>query len=107
VAPVLHPVLELVGYFTQVPSGHPLAVAVCVKGAQDAFLLLKRLNGPVQKQAIKTPIPKSDAILVMLVEGVHRTSSVVRYLEAYRMRAFSGITVLPRLYWDIKACVRK
>ena len=31
------------------------------------------------------------------------TSSVVRYLEAYRMRAFSGITVLPRLSWDIKA----
>jgi hypothetical protein len=28
---------------------------------------------------------------------------VVRYLEAYRMRAFSGITVLPRLSWDIKA----
>ena len=31
------------------------------------------------------------------------TSSVVRYLEAYRMCAFSGLTVLYRLSWDIKA----
>jgi len=28
---------------------------------------------------------------------------VVRYLVDYRMRAFSGITVVPRLFWDIKA----
>jgi len=28
---------------------------------------------------------------------------VVRYLEAYRMRAFAGSTVVPRLFWDIKA----
>jgi hypothetical protein len=28
---------------------------------------------------------------------------VVRYLEAYRMCAFSGLTVLYRLSWDIKA----
>jgi len=32
-----------------------------------------------------------------------KTSSVVRYLEAYRMRAFAGSTVVPRLLRDIKA----
>jgi hypothetical protein len=69
---VLHPVLELVSDFAEVPPGHPLAVAVCVKEAQDPFRLLERLNDPVQQQSIKTPIPKSNAILVMLVEGVHK-----------------------------------
>jgi len=62
--------------------------------------LPERLNDPVQQQSIKTPIPKSDAILVMLVDI--ETSSVVRYLEAYRMCAFSGITVPLRSFWDIK-----
>jgi hypothetical protein len=31
------------------------------------------------------------------------TSSVVRYLEAHRKRAFSGITEVPRSSMDIKA----
>jgi hypothetical protein len=33
--------------------------------------LLKWLNQPIQQNAVKAPISKSYAILVMLVEGVH------------------------------------
>jgi hypothetical protein len=35
------------------------------------FRLLERLNQPVQQQAVEAPIPELDAILVMLVKGVH------------------------------------
>jgi len=62
---------------------HPASVAVRIEKAQHAFGLLERLNQSIQQQPVEAPIAKLDAILVMLVKGVHGTSSVVRYLEAY------------------------
>jgi len=97
--PVLHPVLELIGYFPEVPPSHPLAIAVCVKEAQDSFRLLKRLDDPVQQQSIKTPILKSNAILVMLVEGVHENlqcGEIPGSLPHARLRGqHRGATIAP------------
>ena len=37
----------------------------------DALGLLKRLNESIEQEPIEAPIPESDAILVMLAEGVY------------------------------------
>jgi hypothetical protein len=95
--------LELIGHFPEAPPGHPLAVAVCVKEAQDSFRLLERLNDPVQQQSVKTPIAKSNVILVMLVEGVHENLQCGEIPGSLPHARLRGSTVVPRLFWDIKA----
>jgi hypothetical protein len=46
-------------------------MALGVEKADHSFRLLKGLNESVQQEPIEASIPKSDAIFVMLDEGVH------------------------------------
>ena len=39
--------------------------------SNDSFFFLKRLNGPVQQNAIKASVMETDVTLVVLVECVH------------------------------------
>jgi len=68
---VLDPIQELVGDLRESPVGHPFGVAVCVEEAQHSFGLLERLNESVQKKPIEASISELDAILMVLVKGVH------------------------------------
>jgi len=69
--PVPHPIQKLVGNFCQRTVRHASALAIRIEKAQHPFGLLKRLNHSIQQQAIEAPVPEFDAILVMLVKGVH------------------------------------
>ena len=71
-ATVFEPVLKLLGNITQKIAGNPPALPIGIKEADDSLRLLKRLNQSVQKNAIKTTVGKFDAMLMVLVEGVHR-----------------------------------
>ena len=42
--------------------------------SNESFFFLKRLNGPVQQNAIKAAITKSDIVFVVLEERVHGIS---------------------------------
>jgi four helix bundle protein len=54
--------------------------------------LLEGLHQAVQQDPVKTPIAEADAILVVLVTGVHGVSScVVRYLEHNAVSACAGM----------------
>jgi hypothetical protein len=44
--------------------------------------LLKRLNESIQKNSIETSVGETDAIVVMLVEGVHGRLQVLDNPEA-------------------------
>jgi hypothetical protein len=72
-ATVEDPVLKLLGNIAQKIAGHPLALPIGIKEADDSLGLLKRLDQSVQKDPIKTTVGKFDAIVMMLVEGVHRS----------------------------------
>ena len=52
-----------------------------IRKMMDSFGLLEGLNEPVQQKPIEASIAELNAILMVLVKGVHGTSSVVRYLE--------------------------
>src|SRR5712692_7026410 len=69
--PVLDPVMELVGNVAQKIPTHRILVAARAEKANHAFGLLEWLNEPVEQHPIETPVCKANAILVMLVEGVH------------------------------------
>jgi hypothetical protein len=64
-------VLELLGNVAEHVAAHRVHVTASAKESDHAFGLLKRLNEPIEQEAVKTPIPETDAILMMLVEGVH------------------------------------
>src|SRR5882762_11259 len=68
---VLDPIQELVGDLRESPVGHPFGVAVCVEEVQHSFGLLEGLNESVQKKTIEASISELDAILMVLVKGVH------------------------------------
>jgi hypothetical protein len=51
--------------------GHPLTVAVRIEEAQHALGLLKGLDQSVKQNAVEATVAEFDAILVMLVKGVH------------------------------------
>jgi len=93
--PVCHPILVLLSDTTEFIARDTLAVAIGVEESDHSFWLLERLNQSVQQQPVKAPVVEPDAILVMLEKGVHRHSSVVRYLELSYER-------LLRLKRDIK-----
>src|SRR5438093_13611753 len=50
---------------------HWIQVTVGVEEPHHSFGLLERLNQAVQENAIEAPIRETNAIVVMLVEGVH------------------------------------
>jgi hypothetical protein len=66
-----HPPLELRGNILQDRLADRIQVAIGVKEPDDALRLLERLDEPVDQDPIEAPIPETNAILVMLVEGVH------------------------------------
>ncbi len=66
----MDPVVALVGNVAHAIPRHPVSLAVGVEKADHALRLLKGLDQPVQQKAIEAPVPESDAILVVLVEGV-------------------------------------
>ncbi len=95
-APVLHPILILLGNLAQLVACHPFAFAIGIEKADDSLGLLKGLNQAVQKDSVKTPIAKFDAIFMMLVEVVHRSiSCVVEYQELTSFERFYGFTTNP------------
>jgi hypothetical protein len=66
-----HPPLVLRGDVGQHRLADGILLPVRVEEPDDALRLLERLNQPVEQNAIETPIRETDAIVVMLVEGVH------------------------------------
>jgi len=99
---VLQPVLELIGDFRQGPPGHSFSLSVGIKEPEHALGLLERLDQGVQQDSIKASIPKLDAILVMLVEGVHGALLCGEIPGAYRCERFCEQRFLPGGEWDIK-----
>src|SRR5882724_6086354 len=68
---LLHPDLKLFCSTAQDIAAHRIEVPVNVEKADHSLGLLKRLDEPVQQDAVETPIIEADAVLVMIVEGVH------------------------------------
>jgi hypothetical protein len=52
-----------------------LAIAIGVEEADHSFRLLEGLDQPVQKQSVKAPVLKPDAIVVVLEKSVHGVPS--------------------------------
>jgi hypothetical protein len=46
-------------------------LAIGIEKADDPLWLLERLDQPVQQNPVETAIMPEDAVLVVLVEGVH------------------------------------
>ena len=67
----LDPVLVLRGDVAQHRLAHRVQLAIAVDETDHPLGLLKRLNQPVQQDAIETPVRETNAIVMMLVEGVH------------------------------------
>src|SRR3981081_3799740 len=50
---------------------HRIKLTVRIEEADHSLRLLKRLNQPIQQDAVETTIMPVDATLMVLVEGVH------------------------------------
>ena len=66
-----HPPLILGGDVGQDGFAHRIQLSVRVEEPDDALRLLERLDQSVDQDPIEAPVPETNAILVMLVEGVH------------------------------------
>ena len=66
-----HPPLVLGGNVRQDRLAHRILLSIRVEEPDDALRLLEGLDQPVDQDAVKAPVPETNAILVMLVEGVH------------------------------------
>ena len=66
-----HPPLVLRGDVGQNGFADRVLLSIGVEEPDDALRLLEGLNQPVDQDAVEAPIPETNAILVMLVEGVH------------------------------------
>jgi len=66
-----HPVVKLCGNLAQDIPADRIEFPISTEETDDTLFLLKRLDEPIQEDAIETSILKSDVILVMLVERVH------------------------------------
>jgi hypothetical protein len=66
-----HPPLVLRGNVRQHGFAHRILLSVRVEEPDDTLRLLERLDQPVDQDPIEAPIRETNAILVMLVEGVH------------------------------------
>jgi hypothetical protein len=66
-----HPPLVLRGNIGQDRFADRILLSVCVEEPDNALGLLKRLDQPVDQDPIEAAVPETNAILVMLVEGVH------------------------------------
>jgi len=68
---LLNPDLKLFCSTAQDIAADRIEMSVNVEKADHSLGLLKRLDEPVQQDAVKTAIIEADAVLVMIVEGVH------------------------------------
>ena len=84
---ILQPILELVGDVRQGLPGYSLSFAVNVEEPEDALGLRERLDQAVEPETVETPVSKPDAIRMMLDEGVHGHSPVVRHPELIAVNA--------------------
>ena len=81
---VLQPVLELIGDFRQGLPRYPFPFTIGIKEPEHALGLLERLDQTVQQDSIEASIPELDAMLMMLVEGVHGALLCGEIPGAYR-----------------------
>ena len=88
---VLDPVVELLGDVAQALASHSLAVAVGIKETDHPLGLLEGLDQAVEQNAIKAAVAEVDAMLMMLVEGVHGVLHVVQ-TGTYAVNAFATVT---------------
>jgi len=68
---VLHPVLKLLGDVPQHIPADGVLISIGAEESNHPFRLLKGLDETVEQNPVKAAIPETNAILVMLVEGVH------------------------------------
>jgi hypothetical protein len=68
---VCHPVLVLACDITKHIPGDRIDFSVCAEKADHSLWLLKRLDGRIEKHSVEAAIMEIDAILMVLIEGVH------------------------------------
>src|SRR5215475_1888274 len=73
--PLGHPGLKLVSDVAQGGTCHWIDLSIRIEEADDPLRLLERLNQPIQQNAVETTIMPTDAIFVVLEEGVHARPS--------------------------------
>ena len=66
-----HPALKLVSDGAQGGSRHRIDLSIRIEEADDPLRLLERLDQPIEQNAVKTTIVPTDAVFVVLEEGVH------------------------------------
>jgi hypothetical protein len=66
-----YPVLVLRSDRAKDGFAHRVEVPIGVEEAHNALGLLKGLDEPIEQDSIETPVRETDAIVMMLVEGVH------------------------------------
>src|SRR5207248_2994248 len=69
--PVLDPVLKPIGDAGEVGSCDSGALPVGIEETEDSLGLLEGLDEAIQQEPVEAPVAEFDAILVMLVKGVH------------------------------------
>src|SRR5215475_5068829 len=69
--PLGHPGLKLVSDVAQGGTCHWIDLSIRIEEADDPLRLLERLNQPIQQNAVETTIMPTDAIFVVLEEGIH------------------------------------
>ena len=68
---LLDPGLKLFGGAAQHIAAHRIDLPIAVEKANHALGLLKRLDQPVEQDPVKAAVPEADALLVVVVKGVH------------------------------------
>ena len=58
-----------------------IELPIRIEEANDALWLLERLNQSVQQDAVKATIVPTNAVLVVLVEGVHACPPLTQYQQ--------------------------
>jgi hypothetical protein len=81
------PVVVLPGDVLEDRFAHGVQLAVPAEETDDALRLLKRLNEAIQQQAIEAAVGEPDAIVVMLVEGVHEAPPRLQHPAGYLLTA--------------------
>jgi hypothetical protein len=69
--PFGHPALKLVSDVAQGGPCHRIDMSIRTEKADDPLWLLERLDQPIEQNAVKTTIVPTDAVFVVLEEGVH------------------------------------
>jgi hypothetical protein len=73
-APTFYPQLKLLGDRTQCVPGYRVELSVGIKESEYPFRLLERLNEAIEQDPVEAAVVPGDAILVVIVEGVHERS---------------------------------